>query len=207
MKLDKKQVSQLVVLGVLLIGGIGYVTFQLNSGGTPNARAKPAAKISLDNAPATRSETVEQMSGMIFPNLTTPVPRRDPFAAMARKLLPQDQTPAKQINPAIRKPPKSIGPNPFANSTRVPPLDIKLPGGSSATTEQVKEPEFALTGIIRGVENVAIIRSGQNGRYVVKQGALIEGRYRVISISQDSIMLENNGRLLRVKLGGVKNAS
>ena len=72
---------------------------------------------------------------------------------------------------------------------------------------QDETPDFALTGVIRGEKNVAIIRSGEGGRYIVRQGQLIGGRYKVESVSDDGATLVYKNRRIYVKLGGVKNAS
>ena len=64
-----------------------------------------------------------------------------------------------------------------------------------------------ITGVIRGAQNVAIIRSGDKGHYIVKQGQLIDGRYRVLSVTNDGAVLAYKDRRIHLKLGGAKNAS
>lgn len=210
MKLDKKQVPQLIVLGVLLIVCIGFVAFQFSGGnavapapvkqaGTPDAATNPA-NTDLQEAATALTPTGEQYV------------RRDPFQPVA---LPVDPTsvpppePNRQVatpnrpTPALSGhsvPPIGIGPYPLTN-TNSQTLQIRPP------VEEEKDPSFVLTGIVRGANNVAIIRVGQSGRYVVRQGQLVEGRYLVLRVTSDSATLTYKGRRIEIRLGGVKNAS
>jgi hypothetical protein len=69
----------------------------------------------------------------------------------------------------------------------------------------VPEPTYTLTGVVRGEENVVIVHSSDNTRHIVKQGQLIDGRYRVLSVTEDGAVLANGNRRMYMKLGGVKN--
>jgi hypothetical protein len=100
----------------------------------------------------------------------------------------------------------------MASSMRkVPPLNPfgKIGGGSIQSVQPVQaevEEPITLTGVVRGVDNVVIVRVGQNGRHVVKEGQTIDGRYRVVSVSGDGAVLVYRNRRIPVKLGGSKNA-
>ncbi|MEN6356777.1 MAG: hypothetical protein ABFD83_06800 [Armatimonadota bacterium] len=218
MKLDKQQVPQLIVLGVLVLICIGYVSFKVMSPGTKPPPA-PVSKVNhdADKNSATGESADAQVSALpegTFPNLMVTPPRRDPFAPIA-SLNIEKVTAAKPVEttrpstprvrtvsyPAVRVPKIEANPfNPFRQSNT-------KPIHSEQIQVQEQEPEFALTGVIRGDRNVAIIRSGESGRYIVKQGQLIDGRYKVESVSDDCATLVYKGRRIHVKLGGVKNAS
>ena len=139
----------------------------------------------------------------------TELVRRDPFQPVPLPIDPDSippPSPTQQIDthhgkhPDFRVPPINIGPYPVNTGTGRP-IEVRPAG------DQEKDPDFMLTGIVRGVQNVAIIRVGQSGRYVVKPGQLVEGRYLVLYVTNDSATLVYKGRRIEIKLGGVKNAS
>ncbi|MHB9036119.1 MAG: hypothetical protein ACYC64_05590 [Armatimonadota bacterium] len=219
MKLDKKQLPQLIVLGVLVLICIGYVSFKAMSPSAPPPapvqQPKPEA-VNADDETVSDSADVEigAAPAGVFPDLTSTPARRDPFvpyasldAAMTEAQQPAPKTrpepaPARVVsNPNGRVPRIATNPfNPFAQ-----PSERSVDTRQVQVQEQV--PEFTLTGVIRGYRNVAIIRCGEGGRYVVKQGQLIDGRYKVESVSDDGATLVYKNRRIHVKLGGVKNAS
>ena len=140
-----------------------------------------------------------------FPDLGAPIPRRDPFTIQNLEAVgaPQPRKPADLK--AARVAQRAVK----AASGRVPPL---IPMGSFANVSVVpstqnQDPYFVLTGVIRGIENVAIIRVGNSERHIVKQGQFIGGRYRVLSVSPDGVVLACKDRRIHLKLGGVRNAS
>ncbi|MCE5322003.1 hypothetical protein LLG46_01670 [bacterium] len=217
MKLDKQQVPQLIVLGVLVLICIGYVSFKVISPGTKPPPA-PVCKADhqTENSSATDESTDTEVSSLAngtFPDLMVTPPRRDPFAPVASLEIDNAKTnkPVETTRPSTTRVDK-----PYP-SVRVPKIEANPfnPFRQSATrtiqSEQIQvqeqEPEFALTGIIRGDRNVAIIRSDEGGRYIVKQGQLIDGRYKVESVSDDGATLVYKSRRIHVKLGGIKNAS
>lgn len=215
MKLDKKQIPQLIVLGLLVMVCIGYVSFTVTK---PAPAQKAAQKIKAGSEE--KLITSESFSGSIpsevFPNVTSTLPRRDPFATQALSPDAAIQTSQKiTINPVQPKPNKTF--RPIENSGNVPGINVNAINPFIQPNVQVAvqpeahqpppEPQFVLTGIIRGSQNVAIIKSDSGGRHVVREGQLIDGRYKVQSVSDDGVVLVNQNRRIFVKLGGVKNAS
>ena len=217
MKLDKKQLPQLIVLGALVVGCVGYLSFKMvapSGPGSRNARvAKPAVKPNELNEPAKSDAAAtvipESQTSGVFPDLASTPARRDPFipqklpgadlmtrGKMVRnipKMLAEMQNSMKKV-PAICVKPL----NPFG----------KMGGGSldpvQSAKEEAEEP-ITVTGVMRGVSNVVILRIG-TGRHVVKEGQTIDGRYRVVSVSGDGAVLVYKNRRIPVKLGGSKNA-
>lgn len=213
MKLDKKQMPQLTVLGVLLVACVGFVAFQLTSGNAvPPAPLKRADSASKANAAAGTADDETQVAALTGP--ATEFIRRDPFQPVPLPIDPESippPPPAQQTDTQHSKRPDFP-----ANTGRVPPIGIDpfpVNTRTDGTIEiksadgEEKDPDFTLTGIVRGVQNVAIIRVGQSGRYVVKPGQLVEGRYLVLYVTNDSATLVYKGRRIEIKLGGVKNAS
>jgi len=212
MKLDKKQIPQLVVLGLLLLICIGYVSFKFMKppAAGPAPAAKQSAKANTAGNALVQVQAEPVLSTATFPDLGAPIPRRDPFTVQNLEGVgaPKPNKPANsKANPVAQRAVR-------AASGRVPPL---IPMGSFANVSAVQstavpstanpDPLFVLTGVVRGRENVAIIRVGNSERYVVKQGQLIGGRYRVLSVSPDGVVLACKNRRIHLKLGGVPNAS
>lgn len=204
MKLDKKQIPQLTILGLLVIGCMGYVSFTLAK---PAETAKPAVE---SKAAAVAEVTAEPRLAQlgIFPALAAPVARRDPFVVQSLGAAEVTNAPnTQQTVPMAALPKLGFG--------KIPPL---LPFGNSGvgpgavprlTIVPTVEPDpaFALTGVIRGDHNVAIIRVGASERHIVAEGQTIDGRYRVLSVTEDGAVLANKDRRIHLRLGGVRNAN
>lgn len=207
MKLDKKQIPQLVVFGLLVLICIGYVSFKVVKPPAtgPAPAEKQSAKANIPGNALVQVQAQPVLSTTTFPDLGAPIPRRDPFTVQNLEAVgePQPGKPADlNITPIAQSAVK-------AASGRVPPL---IPMGSFANVSVVpsaenQDPNFVLTGVICGIENVAIIRVGNSQRHVVKQGQFIDGRYRVLSVTQDGVVLASKDRRIHLKLGGVPNAS
>ncbi len=203
MKLDKKQIPQLIILGLLVLGCIGYVSFTLAK---PPVQPPNPAESKKEAVVAEVTTQPQLMQVGTFPGLATPIPRRDPFSVQS---LPDGSTEVatKPVAPRPSLPPM---PRPMG---KVPPL---FPFMSSGTNPPPKltvvptvepDPAFALTGVIRGDRNVAIIRVGDNERHIVSEGQTINGRYRVLSVTEDGAVLAYKDRRIHLRLGGVRNAS
>jgi hypothetical protein len=209
MKLDKKQVPQFVVLGLLVLACIGYASFTVFK--PPAVELKPPAPKEPDKSGAgiavVRLTAQPVQSTAAFPDLSTPIARRDPFTVQT--LSSSDTTnPDKQANV---KPVAKAEQVAKIASTKVPPLIPQMgafAGNLSVQPSvQNEDPDFVLTGVIRGWENVAIIRVGGSERHVVKQGQFINGRYQVLFVTSDGAVLACGNRRIHLKLGGVRNAS
>jgi hypothetical protein len=213
MKLDKKQVPQLVVLGVLVLICIGYVSFKVVS---PAPRRAPAAQTkTTDTVKVETSEDVSEdiarlLPNGVFPDLSITPARRDPFAPVSLPAASVEKpNQAASVTPSRTA--SQVVPNPTARVPRIEanPFNPFNSRSVSAARVEVQEeaPEFTITGVVRGERDVAIILTGEGGRYIVKKGQLIGGRYKVESVSDDGATLVYKNRRIYVKLGGVKNAS
>ena len=200
MKIDKKQLPQLIILGVLVVGFVGYLSFSVFK---PKASAPPPEQnTTVSTGPAAEQPGIDQVAAAgVFPDLAGAETRRDPFAPQIAESQP---TPASRPNASMPR-------------THVSNLTSGLPtlnpfkegaGASGAPILPVAEndPEFVITGVIRGAENVAIIRVGEGERHVIKQGQLIDGRFKVLRVSDDGAVLAYKNRRIHLKLGGAKNA-
>ena len=207
MKLDKKQLPQLIVLGVLVLLCIGYVSFTIKPKQLPPPPA-PVAEQQANEAKENSEEATEIVPVGIFPNTTVEVSRRDPFTPQALPVT--GKKPGEYVQVAMRKSPVNVF---KSQSGRVPPINPLAMFGQGGTpapiTAQPAEepiPQFVLTGVVRGENNVAIIRVGQSERYVVKQGQVINGCCKVVYVYDDAVLLDYKNHRMYVKLGGAKNA-
>ena len=228
MKVEKKQTVQLAVLGILVVGCVGYLSFSLMApkppaGGTANkahvkdeansASGKGALGIDIDIATDSQGSGLDEGPASLLA-------RRDPFVPQklptAETPVPQPTTPARHVprllrnvmNSTVRVPPINIKPlNPF-RAQSAPEVSAQTATQDSTQVQEKPEPEdeIVITGVVRGENNVAIVRIGGTGRHVVTEGQTIDGRYQVASVTGDGAVLVYKNRHIPVKLGGVKNA-
>ena len=206
MKPDKKQVPQFIILGILVLICVGYVSFKVMGSGVAGNSTPAAGKPGHGDSAAASSEasasvTPDVTAYSVFPDLRSVPTRRDPFA-------PQPMPGAMIGESAEAQNPRPINTRPI----KVPKIDIKpfnpfsqlqpptVAAQQSSAPEQ--ERKFTVTGVVRGTQNVAIIRAGETGRYVVKQGQMIDGRYRVIAVTNDGAVLADGNRRIYVRVGG-----
>ena len=218
---DKKRM-QMLVMGVLVLalGTVCFISFR-GASSPPGPPPSPLNQ-AIKHGPASRPGAAAQATtGIVEETLVAdtgpalaPLPRRDPFAQQhiaGEKLAgdkPKAPAPARAQAPSTAKVPvlnpfSQTGPDSFGRSPYSQSPIVARP----KSVEQEKEPSFVLTGVVRGSENVAIIRVGDKERHIVKQGQTIDGGYKLLSISNTGVVLVHNNRRIHCKIGGVKNAS
>jgi hypothetical protein len=223
MKPDKKQVPQLIALGLLVVAFIGFLSFKVIAPRTEKklettSVVKKAESVKQDDktgdeTQATATVALESQILGVFPDLAAVPARRDPFAPQKLGGSADAFDKSKPVNtsPKPIRAPRGLERVPSLSIPPMNPYGIgndntgKLPRVSVAPAEL--DPQFTLTGIVRGDGNVVIIRTSDNGRYVLKQGQLIDGRYKVLYVTPDGVVLAYKNRRIHVKLGGVKNAN
>jgi hypothetical protein len=206
---DRKNLPQMILLGVLVAVCAGFVVTKV----TGKKTAPPAQSV---QAPAREARQLQPNDGTSSAPETSPP---GPTVTAVQAVVPPAPATRDPFSPAMdvstrlaAGPPRGIGGQvpPF-----IPPIGPIPPIGTGPTSTQaagpskpVEEPfpPFVLTGIITGRTNVAIIRLGE-GRYVVREGQLISGTYEVVSVSQEGVLLSRDGRSVFLKLGGQGNAS
>ena len=123
--------------------------------------------------------------------------------------------PAKQENQVAKAEPQGLAPGrTTAGQARRPPAEHKpLPAsslppflpplyGADMGQEMGGPPPGVLwlSGVIQGQPKMALLRRDEN-RYLVREGETIEGRYRVIGISANSVTLQRGSRKQTLRLG------
>ncbi len=213
MKTDKKQLPQLIALGVLVVGCVCFVSFQFFLNKPAENAVKPqsapeASQASEPSADTTTAVTEDAVASGVFPELAVSPPRRDPFAEQplpGQRIEGPVQVVRVPENPVNLTPP-SFGPLPKIGVTPLNPFGSGQSLGGQ-TAEAPQETKFSLTGVVRGDQNVAILRTSDGGRYIVKQNESVNGRYKVLMVTDDAVVLSDGGRRIYVKLGGEQNAS
>jgi len=90
----------------------------------------------------------------------------------------------------------------------MPPMPFDRQITVTANGKPAPEPDpdpsqmYKLTGIIQGAVNVAILRGADNARYIVREGQMIDGRYRVDLVTRYGIRLSFNHKSYLLSLGG-----
>lgn len=134
--------------------------------------------------------------------------KRDPFAPAMNISTGESAPPPSRVALA----PAEMLPPLLADIFPLPPLGAGAGGQSYEAREAIQQPAeqpfptFVLTGVITGRTNVAILRLGES-RYIVKEGQLIDGTYKVVTVSQDGVLLAHDDHSVFLKLGGDGNAS
>lgn len=223
MKLDKSQMPQVVVLGVLLLACIGYVGVQFSSRSKPEKpKTQAAAPMETKNTPGPAPVAENTQEDLINLQLAAlpPVNQRDPFTPQLSMEMPGQfringprEHLLRNISTRIEVPRSQVpkfGALPGMGSPfKVEPLNVPVPGsgnGQSQTAAAQPEPTFAVTGIIRGERNVAILRMADE-RHIVREGQWINGTYKVVAITENGVILVGKDRRISLRLGGEKNAS
>lgn len=204
-KLDQKQVPQVIILGILTAGFLGWAGFQW-IGAAGSAQAQPAsapgkkvasadpgdgAAAGQAGVPGQPGAPVSGQPGQPLPNVGLPVGgyNPDPFRAPAN-LDPADKPVVKPSAPAKPEParwPGSPGPLPGAGNPEV----VIQPGGPTLPVEPPApvRPTLTVTGIIDvdGGHDMALVEMNQQQR-IVQVGDLVDS-YRVKKIDLSGVVL------------------
>lgn len=214
MKPDKKQIPQLAVLGLMLLLCIGYVGFQFTG---KKAAPPPPAQNQTEQEKKAEELDPEQLRAAQIAGLPA-VSKRDPFAPAMKVSDPGQFAGSSKRNggvdnlPTPNRPVPKIQNNQLASLSqplRIEPIPVPVDDGLSSeggsAYVQPSDPDFKVTGVIRGEKNVAIVRVGDE-RHIIREGQYIYGKYQVVSVKDDGVVLSNEGRRISLKLGGEKNA-
>jgi hypothetical protein len=190
---NKKQVAILAVVGSLGIASLVYVYTSLAGGDTP----APAAAPVVTAKPAVPAAKSTKASSGVAANVGSTAAELDPTLKMGRMLATEALVytgsgrnifspasmpiaipkPIASVRPKALPPPpplQPVGPPP------PPPIDLKFFG--TATTADGKRQAFLLKG---------------DDVFLAKDGDVVQRRYKVITVSANSILVEdmtNNNR-------------
>ncbi|MDO8586538.1 MAG: hypothetical protein Q7T82_05815 [Armatimonadota bacterium] len=211
MKLDKADMPKVIALGALIAVVLGYGLYSLVGKKASAAPSPPSVREAAEKSPAaappvvkTKPKPAEQATQVAMLTTAAPPRTKDPFAPCmsAEQTMCSPPPPMLPRSAALRSLPPFRPGNPMG-------FGIRPIGSAPLMGSPIPEadPQFLLTGIINGSVNVAIIRAGDSGRYIVREGQIIDGRYFVKFIGRDRVVLTRGTRSIDLKLGGGTNAS
>lgn len=204
-KLDRKQMQQVIVLGVLFLAAMGYAVYQLFFAGSTGASTKGSAT-TTSTTQAAGSEQEQQTTEP--PWLSSAEPARDPFVVP-----PQFDNLRQNRSQSVRTASTRVPPAP--NISALPPMPVMPVSGSNSTpsadqTTSAPQPEpevnIAVTGVVVGERPVAIVRTGGGDQRIAQPGTQLEGGYILREVSRDGIVLEKDGKTVTLRPGGNPNA-
>ena len=204
MKLDKqtKQYAFLVLLAVALVG---YIAYTIIASGKTAAPVTKSSRTTTDTADASSTDGQTLSYGVVpnivFPGLDIPSPRRDPFSIQDSEMS-MTKNPAAGSSKVPKIPAITRNPlKPFNPFSALKNMSAPLPKIGKLTIIPPEQP--SLSGVIMGPNNVAIMNYGGK-TYVVDEGSFFAGRYRLLRVTKNSVVLQNKSTQIHIGLGGSK---
>jgi len=194
LQFKKEDTAKIVVLSAILVALLVYIGFRYSSLAREHRQRLAAAHQLL---PQVSPPLVTGSARAALTGLPVSPPRRDPFNPLVpsgRQMSSPAASPSRPAGPAATQlPPSALFP------PTLPPL---FGPGQAPVTGVTPGPDVLyLSGIIKGNPDIAVLRRGEN-RYIVHQGDLIEGRYRVMAIGPGRVTLREGKNSYTLKLGG-----
>jgi hypothetical protein len=207
---DKKQVPQLVGMGVLAAGLFGYFTWRVITP-PPAERVQAAVKIAVAKVVNPGDDELAELTGGFAPTLAM----RDPFISVIQPEITPAALPAQPVHspnaPFNEKALGSIPPLPYSNEVR--PLAGLSPNGIPSATAPLPTgpttPPWSVTGILSGPgpgNQIAVLRDGDARRFV-PLGGMVDSQFRLIGVDRYGVTLKNGSQRFRITLGSAKSKS
>jgi hypothetical protein len=199
-KLDPKQVPQVIILGVVSLGVLGYAGYSIAFGGpkrpAPTGDAatstvsSPAPTVAATSAAVDGAEVKVAKGGA--PELTLPSQfNPDPFKSSA-KTPPVMHVPAVGVtSKPVAKATALQGSAPVIPGVGKGSLLVPAPAPPFVPPPKPEKPDVRVTGtsMVDGM-NLALLEVGQDHR-VVQVGDLVAKGYRVKKINLDGVLFAN----------------
>ncbi|MEI6511713.1 MAG: hypothetical protein WCO51_00360 [bacterium] len=193
MDAEKKRTTILAIVLVVVVLGVGVFKFTGGPGEetTPATNTKPTTDVTAPTTPVTTD------TGTLFVAL----PPRDPF-------VPQESGLTPIIKPTPPPPPTNNTEQ--TNYTKLPPLGVPsgLMNGATTNTSTTAiapiatPPSFQLTGVVEGAQTVALVTDDHGGQRLVRVNEMVDGEYRVKSISRQGVEIKHGKTTYVLRLGG-----
>lgn len=193
MKLRKQDLAKIVGFSAALaMLAVGIVVTCAEQPATPQPLAAEAAVAETPPALAADQPSEPEPAQPEPPEpAAEPAPEPAPPPASAQTAAASAPRPAPR--PALAR---------AVSAEYLPPFMLPSADGGGTATRPLGPPPGVLwlSGVIQGDPTVAVLRRGEN-RYHVCEGDLIEGRYRVISISNNSVVLRRGSTPQTLRVG------
>lgn len=203
MKIAEDQKKQLIVLCCLILFVLAYAGLKIvGSGSHAQTRQSPTAAKAQDKSTEPVAQVDDQApvkTAVVAESITGDSAGRDPFVPQVGDAASSAVKPMKMLPPPIFPAGKlsGLGPMPISR-------DIRVTTNNPPAREPEPDPSqtLKLTGIIQGSVNVAILRGANNVRYIVREGQLIDGKYRVDLVTRFGVRVSFNNTSYLLSLGG-----
>jgi len=201
---DKKQLPQVIGLGLLSAGMFGYFSVKILTPPPPEAAAAATVNTAtVKDIPVMSPAEIEVAS---LTNGTAPSPvMHDPFTPLP--------TPSSPPVPALNPLPKPaafddtlghLNPlQPMPSDGEIRPLSGLSPAPFAAPPV-IPTTKWVVTGVIVGPGSrpeLAVLRDG-DARRIVALGSMVDDQFRLVGISREGATLRAEGHNIQLKLGG-----
>lgn len=208
MKIATDQKKQFIALCCLVVLVLAYAGVKIvGSGSNAQTRQTPAAVKTPDKSTESNSQAdvrTPEKAAVVAPGATGDTTARDPFIPQVSDNVSAAGT--EPMNTSL--PPPIFPPGKLSGLGPMAPMPFGRDISVTTNNPPAKEPEpdpsqtLKLTGIIQGAVNVAILRGTNNVRYIVREGQIIDGKYRVDLVTRYGVRLSFNNKSYLLPLGG-----
>lgn len=203
MKIAEEQKKQFIVLCCLIVFVLAFAVVKIVGSGSQAQPRQTQAAAKKTDAVAEPSGVAEsppqEQLALAESGVEADAASRDPF-------IPQVNMDAPVVVPV--KIPKGTRPPIIKGLDDLEPFTFTREIKVTTNNPPAKEPEsdpsqsLRLTGIIQGAINVAILRGTDGARFIVREGQVIDGKYRVDLVTRFGVRLSHNGKSYLLSLGG-----
>ncbi len=207
MKIAEDQKKQFIVLCCLVVFVLGYAVFKIIGSGShaQTRQTQTTAKTSAATTDANKVDVGEPVDNVaLAPAAAGETEARDPFIPQIGESAPANTRPTRMSLPPPVFPSGKLS----SLSPLMPPMPFNREITVTTQNPPAREPDpdpsqtLRLTGVIQGAVNVAILRGPDNARYIVREGQVIDGKYRVDLVTRFGVRLSFNNRSYLLSLGG-----
>ena len=223
--LDKKQIPQVIVLAVVAVAFFAYFALKLILPTPAAAKTGPGVTLAATPTPAAGTPVVPVPAVAADAALTAPPPgpgMRDPFVPAILDAATQPPAPAPAARTVSTKGPSethpfSVAPLPIPSVQALPFPPAVSAGPANGRKNRAAglaplavappPPAWVVTGVLQsGPVHIAILRDGEARRFV-KQGDFVDGEYKVVLVTRQTVILGHGAIRFVLPLGGAKPAS
>jgi hypothetical protein len=220
-KLDPKQMPQVIALGVISLGAVGYAGFTFLSAKPPKKHKAPIQNAQAENPPVTPPDAEGGPTDPTQPGVPPPPGQYnpDPFRPQVKLEPDKPAKPGRSRDPgprgggvepdrggpdwpgeALPADPRGPSPEGPAGGTRPVPSQPVQPAGP-------QRPELFVTGIIDAEDgaDMALVELDQKHR-IIQVGDVVGNNYRVVRIGMEGVLLQNGTDRYFVALGNKSQA-
>jgi hypothetical protein len=203
MKIEEKDKPKVMLMGIIAICGLGYLGFTMMNpaGGTGNKIAEAQGKPSPSpKVPAPNKDGVDVASGEktvleYLKNYQLTGVSYDPFKPNGSLVPPPSPSPTPAVTPATPGPMPTLPPPGGNNGGGFQPNATAAPDNSKVVVVATptpapppNAPDYTVKGVLIGDESVAILRQGDDLKFV-QEGYPVGNGYVVGDINKNSVDL------------------